>query len=112
MLACYFISRAVPRSSAACMSMLLCIPGKRSRCDLGIAHVRGRVKLAGLRHTLTEGQVAALARAAHGFVGADIAALCSEAAMTALRRCVAADGAQETLFPFLELNFYHERCMS
>ena len=57
------------------------------------SHVCGRVKLAGLRHTLTEAQIAALARAAHGFVGADIAALCSEAAMTALRRCVTADGA-------------------
>jgi len=59
--------------------------------------VRRRVKLAGLRHTLTEEQVAAMARVAHGFVGADIAALCSEAAMTALRRCVAADGAGITL---------------
>ena len=31
-----------------------------------------------------------LARAAHGFVAADLAALCSEAAMTALRRVVLA----------------------
>lgn len=34
-------------------------------------------------------QVAALADAAHGFVAADLAALCSEAAMIALRRLVA-----------------------
>jgi len=61
--------------------------------NISDAHLCRRVKLAGLRHTLTEEQVAALARAAHGFVGADIAALCSEAAMTALRRCVAAGGA-------------------
>ena len=52
-----------------------------------------RVKLAGLRHSLTEEKIAALARSAHGFVGADIAALCGEAAMTALRRHVAAHSA-------------------
>ena len=43
-----------------------------------------------LQHEVAEEQVAKLARAAHGFVGADLAALCSEAAMTALRRVVAA----------------------
>jgi hypothetical protein len=35
-------------------------------------------------------QVAELADAAHGFVAADLAALCSEAALIALRRTVAA----------------------
>ena len=35
-------------------------------------------------------QVAELADAAHGFVAADLAALCSEAALVALRRVVAA----------------------
>lgn len=38
-------------------------------------------------------QVAALADAAHGFVAADLAALCSEAAMIALRRLVAEEAA-------------------
>lgn len=49
-----------------------------------------RVKMRPLRHEVSEEQLVRLARAAHGFVGADLAALCSEAAMTALRRVVAA----------------------
>lgn len=48
-----------------------------------------RVKMRPLRHEVADEQVEKLARAAHGFVGADLAALCSEAAMTALRRVVA-----------------------
>jgi SpoVK/Ycf46/Vps4 family AAA+-type ATPase len=36
-------------------------------------------------HTLTDAQVEALAAAAHGFVGADLAALVAEAALVALR---------------------------
>lgn len=43
-----------------------------------------------MRHTLSDADVAALAAAAHAFVAADLAALVSEAAMTALRRMVAA----------------------
>jgi len=50
----------------------------------------GRVKLRRLRHGLGEAEVAALAAAAHGFVGADLAALCEAAALAALRRAVAA----------------------
>ena len=46
--------------------------------------------LLSLRHELTEAQKDALARDAHGFVGADVAALCAGAAMQALRRAVAA----------------------
>ncbi|PRW20261.1 Spermatogenesis-associated [Chlorella sorokiniana] len=46
-------------------------------------------QLAGMAHSLTPDQVTALADAAHGFVAADLAALCSEAAMIALRRLVA-----------------------
>jgi len=43
-----------------------------------------------VRHTLSDADVAALAASAHAFVAADLAALVSEAAMTALRRMVAA----------------------
>ena len=43
-----------------------------------------------MTHDLTEGQLQELAAAAHGFVGADLAALVQEAAMTALRRIIAA----------------------
>lgn len=44
----------------------------------------------GICHGLGDAEVAALAAAAHGFVGADLAALCNEAALAALRRAVAA----------------------
>ena len=39
-------------------------------------------------------QICALADDAHGFVGADLASLCSEAAMSALRRIVASTGSE------------------
>ena len=47
-----------------------------------------RAKLKDLRHSLTEHDVDSLAAAAHGFVGADLAAICNEAAMAALRRII------------------------
>ena len=43
-----------------------------------------------MRHCLSEEDIDAAADAAHGFVGADLAALCDEAAMAALRRVIAA----------------------
>ena len=49
-----------------------------------------RAKLKAVRHCLAEEDVDALAAAAHGFVGADLAAICDEAAMAALRRVIAA----------------------
>ena len=74
--------------------------GLRAGCNARClrASLCRRVKLAGLRHALTEEQIAALARAAHGFVGADIAALCNEAAMAALRRHVTCCGAKRAFF--------------
>ena len=51
-----------------------------------------RTKLRRLKHSLSDDQVASLAAAAHGFVGADLAALCNEAAMAALRRIIAEPG--------------------
>ena len=42
-----------------------------------------------VRHCLAEADIDALAAAAHGFVGADLAAICDEAAMAALRRVIA-----------------------
>ena len=55
------------------------------------------MKLRRLRHALGDAEVAALAAAAHGFVGADLAALCEEAALAALRRAVAAKRAGRPL---------------
>jgi AAA family ATPase len=43
-------------------------------------------KLAGMAHVLTDTEVGSLAQSAHGFVAADLTALCSEAAVAALRR--------------------------
>lgn len=56
-----------------------------------------RQKLAKLHHKLNESDVRALAVAAHGFVGADIAALCTEAALIALRRNIC-DLSREDMF--------------
>ena len=53
-------------------------------------HAACRVKLQPLNHSLAEGDVEAVAAASHGYVGADISALCQEAAMHALSRHVAA----------------------
>ena len=44
----------------------------------------------GLQHSLSEEEIDNLAAAAHGFVGADLAAICNEAAMAALRRYITA----------------------
>ncbi|KAL0025898.1 hypothetical protein WJX77_000494 [Trebouxia sp. C0004] len=53
------------------------------------AHIL-RAKLKAVRHCLAEEDIDALAAAAHGFVGADLTAICDEAAMAALRRVIAA----------------------
>ena len=50
-----------------------------------------RTHLAAVHHGLSEEEVEDVAKKAHAFVAADLAALVSEAAMTALRRCVVAD---------------------
>lgn len=42
--------------------------------------------LSGMEHSLLDSQVEHLAMATHGFVGADLAALCNEAALVCLRR--------------------------
>lgn len=54
------------------------------------AELRCRSKLQGISHNLTEQDLLDLAAAAHGFVGADLAALAQEASLTALRRIIAA----------------------
>lgn len=56
-------------------------------------------QLRGMAHELSAEQVAELADVAHGFVAADLAALCNEAALTALRRIVAAQAGGDTDVP-------------
>ena len=53
-------------------------------------HFICRLKLQTLNHSMEEGDVEAIAAASHGYVGADVSALCQEAAMHALGRHVAA----------------------
>lgn len=58
------------------------VPNAKDRFDIL------RKMLIGIRHSLDDEDIVGLAEEAHGFVGADISALCSEAAMAALRRAV------------------------
>ena len=58
------------------------VPTPRDRLEILRAHLRG------IDHELPDDYVEDLARRAHGFVGADIAALCQTAAMRALTRIV------------------------
>lgn len=58
------------------------VPTPSDRLEILRTHLRG------IDHELDEGYVEDLARRAHGFVGADIAALCQTAAMRALTRVI------------------------
>lgn len=51
-----------------------------------------RTLLSEVDHSLSSTEIESLALATHGFVGADLAALCNEAAMTALRRHIKLKG--------------------
>jgi SpoVK/Ycf46/Vps4 family AAA+-type ATPase len=79
-------------------------PGRFDReIEVGIPTAKERraifaKKLEKLRHSLQDEEISALAATAHGFVGADITALCSEAALQALRKFVHSnDNAQITV---------------
>ena len=58
------------------------VPSPGQRLDI-LQHL-----LIGVHHSLTNEEVESLAFATHGFVGADLAALCNEAALSALRRYI------------------------
>uniref|UniRef100_A0A5B7BLR3 AAA+ ATPase domain-containing protein n=1 Tax=Davidia involucrata TaxID=16924 RepID=A0A5B7BLR3_DAVIN len=58
------------------------VPSPKQRYDILL------VLLSELEHSLSDMQVQHLAMATHGFVGADLAALCNEAALVCLRRYV------------------------
>ncbi|KAK9835096.1 hypothetical protein WJX84_006660 [Apatococcus fuscideae] len=74
-------------------------PGRFDReLEVGVPSPQDRLailrsKLMGMAHGLSEQDVQDLAFAAHGFVGADLAALAQESALTALRRIIAARAA-------------------
>ncbi|KAI5074246.1 hypothetical protein GOP47_0010207 [Adiantum capillus-veneris] len=69
-------------------------PGRFDReIEIGVPSPSGRREilmshLARMSHALVESDIEALAAATHGFVGADLASLCNEAALVALRNFV------------------------
>lgn len=58
------------------------VPSPKQRLDILLA------LLSEMEHSLSDAQVQHLATVTHGFVGADLAALCNEAALVCLRRYV------------------------
>ncbi|KAF2291020.1 hypothetical protein GH714_018469 [Hevea brasiliensis] len=68
-------------------------PGRLDReIEIGVPSPKQRLDilntlLTQMEHSLSEMQVQNLAMATHGFVGADLASLCNEAALVCLRRC-------------------------
>lgn len=56
------------------------VPSSAQRSDILHTILRG------MRHTLSDSQIEQLAMSTHGFVGADLSALCCEAAFVCLRR--------------------------
>lgn len=76
------IDRALRRPGRFDREIEIGVPTPSGRLEIFHAHLKR------LTHELTEHQITQLAQNAHGFVGADVAALCSGAAMSALRRRV------------------------
>ena len=71
-------------------------PGRLDKeIEIGVPSPAGRLDilrkmLAKMRHSLSDEYISTLAEDAHGFVGAELRALCSEAAIAALRRGIQA----------------------
>lgn len=76
------IDRALRRPGRFDQDIEIGVPSPGQRLDI-LHHL-----LTGVHHSLTSEEVESLAFATHGFVGADLAALCNEAALSALRRYV------------------------
>ncbi|VAH93336.1 unnamed protein product [Triticum turgidum subsp. durum] len=76
------IDRALLRPGRFDQEIEIGVPSPGQRLD--ILHLL----LSGVHHSLTSEEVECLAFATHGFVGADLAALCNEAALSALRRYI------------------------
>ncbi|CAM0874868.1 unnamed protein product [Alopecurus aequalis] len=76
------IDRALLRPGRFDQEIEIGVPSPGQRLDI-LHHL-----LIGVHHSLTSKEVESLAFATHGFVGADLAALCNEAALSALRRYI------------------------
>jgi len=85
------VDRALRRPGRFDREIEVGVPTPSARREILQKHMRA------LRHSVTEAQADALARDAHGFVGADVAALCAGAAMQALRRVVGREDDSITL---------------
>ncbi|GLJ08512.1 hypothetical protein SUGI_0090240 [Cryptomeria japonica] len=81
-----------------CIDPALRRPGRLDReFEIGVPSPRQRIEifeaiLCQMNHCLTQADLQSLATSTHGFVGADISALCNEAAMSALRRHINMQG--------------------
>ena len=76
------IERSLRRPGRFDREMEVGVPTPKDRLEILRTHLRG------IRHSLPEEYVIDLAKSTHGFVGADVAALCQHAAMHALSRVV------------------------
>jgi len=76
------IERALRRPGRFDRELEIGVPTPKDRLEIFRAHLRG------VNHALSEEYVVDLAKRTHGFVGADVAALCQNAAMHALTRVV------------------------
>ncbi|KAJ0100261.1 hypothetical protein Patl1_21127 [Pistacia atlantica] len=87
-------------------------PGRLDReIELGVPSPMQRFEilhtlLGGMEHSLSDVQVQHLATATHGFVGADLAALCNEAALVCLRRYAKSEKSCDSLHLSGILNTY------
>ena len=76
------IERSLRRPGRFDREMEVGVPTPKDRLEILRTHLRG------IRHSLPEEYVLDLAKSTHGFVGADVAALCQHAAMHALSRLI------------------------
>ncbi|CAL4905962.1 unnamed protein product [Urochloa decumbens] len=76
------IDPALRRSGRLDKEIEIGVPSPGQRMDI-LHHL-----LIGVHHSLTDEELKSIALETHGFVGADLAALCNEAAMCALRRYI------------------------
>ena len=76
------IERALRRPGRFDRELEVGVPTPDDRLEILRAHLRG------LNHDLSDAYVEDVSRRAHGFVGADVAALCQHAAMRALTRVI------------------------
>ena len=76
------IERALRRPGRFDRELEVGVPTPSDRLEILRAHLRG------INHSLSENYIEALAKSTHGFVGADVAALCQHAAMRALTRVI------------------------